>query len=394
MSESSSEATSIPVPSGLNGRDRDEWLMRLTLAQAERGRHGASPNPMVGGVIVKGDEVIATGFHARVGGDHGEVAALKAAGERARGSEIFINLEPCSHHGRTPPCSDALIAAGVRRVVAGMIDPNPQVSGRGIARLRDAGIEVDVGVCEAECRRLNEGFIVHMTEGRPFVTLKLAMSLDGRIATRTGDSRWITGEATRARVHEMRAAADGVLVGGNTLRLDNPRLTARDGADDSVRPNTPHRFALDTGLQISDDAAILDTDVAATTLFCAEDAGVERALSLAARSVNIARVGNTQGRLNLDEVLSQIGERSVLNLLVEGGGELAGELLQRRLVDRLVLMVAPIIIGGRDAIPVIGGEGADLVKNALRAQRVQVDHLKASGGESGDIIITADLREV
>ena len=364
--------------------DRDRYYMRIALREAARGRGSTRPNPMVGCVIVRDGEVVGSGFHARVGEDHAEVVALRAAGPLARGAEVFVNLEPCSHFGRTPPCSQALIDAGVRRVVAGMIDPNPRVSGRGLAQLNASGIATTVGVLEEEARRLNEGFVRHVSDGRPFVTLKLAVSLDGRIATRTGDSRWITGETARRDVHRLRAQSDVVLVGTGTLRADNPRLTARDG--EALLPHQPVRAAIDARLGLPDDSSLLDTDPSPVLLFCGPEASPERIHLLRQRGVDVVVIpADEQGLLVLTDLIAELARRDLQTLLVEGGGGLGGGLLDLDLVDRVLLYQAPLLIGGAEAIPAIGGVGAATVAGARRARTVRREIL----GE--DVRIEVDL---
>ncbi len=362
---------------------RDQRFMRAALQEAARGRHTAHPNPAVGVVLVRGDELVATGFHERAGLAHAERVAFDAAGSAAAGSEVFVNLEPCSHYGRTPPCADAVIAAGVARVVVGMIDPNPQVSGRGIARIEAAGIPVDVGILESECWRENEAWVVSIREERPMVTVKLATSLDGRIATRERASRWITGPAARARVHAMRRESNAILVGTRTLLEDDPELTAR--IDGETLSPTPHRFVLDAALSLPDTARVLDVTPAATTILCGEEASVERQRALAARGVDVVEIPSRDGRLDLDAAVRHVGSRGYVSLLVEGGGELAGALFERRLVDRLVQFVAPLVLGGRDAVPAVGSVGVAAVDDAWRANAVDVERV------GDDLMLTADF---
>lgn len=354
---------------------RDRAYMRLALVEAERARGMTRPNPMVGAVVVRGDQVVGRGFHRRAGEAHAEVLALRDAGDAARDAEVFISLEPCSHHGRTPPCCDALIRAGVRRVVAAMIDPNPRVSGRGMARLSAAGIQTRVGVLEHEARRLNEAFTVHVTEGRPFVTIKLAVSLDGRIATRTGHSQWITGTQARAEVHRRRATADAVLVGPGTLKADDPSLSARDGED--LHAHQPMRAAIDPGLEIAPNARLLSTPGGPVVLLCAADAPRERfeALARLPHVTVIPLALGADGHLPVPDMLHALARLDIQNLLVEGGGGLAGALLDAGTVDRLVLHMAPMLIGGAEAVPAFGGLGAARIQEATRARRWTVRRL-------------------
>lgn len=359
----------------------DPKWMQLALEQATLGRNTARPNPMVGAVIVRDGALIAAGHHERAGGPHAEVVALRAAGALARGADIYINLEPCSHFGRTPPCADALLEAGVRRVFAGMVDPNPQVSGRGISRLRDAGVEVHVGLLGDQCRRLNEDFIVYITKKRPFVTLKLATSLDGRIADFTGNSRWISNADSRHLVQKMRAESDAILVGSGTLRADNPRLTVRDVAIERV----PARWVLDAALGISDAAAVLETTEAPTVIVHGDTASPARVEALAARGVTLISLPTTAGRLPLPDVLALMGTRQVMRVLVEGGGVLAGSLLGHDLVDRLELFVAPLVLGERAMPAFVFGEGVR-IEDAFGAGAVTCETV------GGDVRLTVNLR--
>jgi diaminohydroxyphosphoribosylaminopyrimidine deaminase/5-amino-6-(5-phosphoribosylamino)uracil reductase len=368
----------------------DAHFMDLALAEAARARGFTRPNPMVGAVIVRDGEVLATGFHRRAGLPHAEVEALQAAaraGIEVRGATMYVTLEPCSHFGRTPPCADTLIDAGLATVVAGMVDPNPVVAGRGLQRLRDHGIAVRTGVREAECRRLNEGFIMAMTEGRPFITVKLAMSLDGRVATRTGSSQWISGAEARAWAHRLRADSDAILVGTGTLLIDNPRLTVR--LPEGPADRQPHRYALDARLQVPLDAALLDTTVAPTTLFHARDAPQERQRALRERDHDLHCIPRDpeRGGLIWAPMLALMIERGQQHLLVEGGAHVVGSLFDAGLVDRLYCVIAPKIIGGSQAPAAVAGLGVGAIEDAHRAHRMRWEPL----GE--DLLVVADFRE-
>ena len=360
---------------------RDEQFMRLALNEAAKGRGTARPNPMVGCVIVRGDEVVGRGFHLRAGLAHAEVEALRDAGDRARGAEVFVNLEPCSHFGRTPPCADALIQAGVARVVAGMIDPNPRVSGQGLRRLADAGIETAVGPLEAECRALNEGFVSVISRRRPFVTLKLAMSLDGRIASRDGTSRWFTSEAARLRVHGWRAEHDAILVGAGTLRADNPQLTAREVAA-AVQPT---RFVLDTRLSAPFDATLFNDGAAPTVVLCGADADPERAALLRARGVEVDCLPLHDGRLSVQSILDAVVARGCLSLFVEGGASLAGALLDAGVIDRVRFFYAPLLLGGERALSAIGGHGFEAPALAARLSDLSYEQV------GPDLLVTGSI---
>lgn len=367
--------------------ERDIRWMRLALAEAARANGRTAPNPMVGCVIVKNEQIVATGFHARAGEPHAEVVALEKAGEAARGAELFVSLEPCSHFGRTPPCVDAVRRHGVRRVVAAMIDPDPRVSGRGMRILEESGIETRVGVCESDARRLNEGFISRITRSRPFVTVKLAISLDGKIATRTGDSQWISGEQSRAKVHEMRALTNAISVGPGTAKADDPRLTARPSGE-TDRDASPGRYVVEGRYELPVDAHIFETEQAATTLFTASRVAEARRAALERRGVRIVEIDAIDDPLGVRRVTGQVFADGGSTLLVEGGGEFAGAFFDAGLVDRLVLFMAPRVIGGRDAVPAIGGRGAAVVAEAQRAHAVRVEPL------GDDLWIEADLTEL
>lgn len=358
----------------MSSSQRDEEFMRRVLELAAQGTDTTRPNPMVGALIVKDGEVIASSYHVSAGGPHAEISALKIAGEAARGSTVYINLEPCSHHGRTPPCAQALIDAGVKRVVAGIIDPNPQVSGSGIAMLEAAGIDTKLGVLEDECRALNLPFILPLKERRPHITVKLACSLDGKIATRTGDSRWITSPPARQKVHALRAESDAIMVGTGTAALDDPMLTVRDA------PLLPHgqplRVVLDRQLRLPQTLKLWDTRRASTLLICADSAktdpaAYERIAALESRGVIVAGVQEEGGKLRLDQALAELAARGVQRLFVEGGAELAGSMLDQELVDRLIIHQAPLIIGGRDAPGVIGGDGVAKISEIRRPVRIE-----------------------
>jgi diaminohydroxyphosphoribosylaminopyrimidine deaminase / 5-amino-6-(5-phosphoribosylamino)uracil reductase len=318
--------------------------MERALALAKRGMYTTDPNPRVGCVLVKNDEVIGEGFTQPAGQDHAEVRALKDARSRGhdlRGATAYVTLEPCSHFGRTPPCANALIEAQVGRVVAAMEDPNPQVSGRGLKMLRDAGIEVRCGLLAHEASELNIGFVTRMTRGRPWVRMKVAASLDGRTGLPSGESQWITGEAARADGHAWRARASAILTGIGTVKEDDPRMTVR--AVDT--PRQPKRVLIDSQLEVPPTAQILAG--APTLIFCGDldDRHAERAAALRERGAELVQMANADGKVDLPAMLKVLGERQVNELHVEAGYKLNGSLLREGCVDELLIYLAPSLLG-------------------------------------------------
>ncbi len=316
----------------------DHIHMAHALRLAERGLYTTTPNPRVGCVIVRDDRVIAEGYHERAGLPHAEVVALSATGERARGATAYVSLEPCSHHGRTPPCADALIQAGVARVVAAMEDPNPQVKGQGLARLRAAGIETACGLLEGEARELNIGFVSRMTRGRPWLRIKTAASLDGRTALNNGVSQWITSEAARRDGHRWRARSCAVMVGVGTLLADNPRLTVRDVASS----RQPLRIVVDRDLQIPLDAAVLE---GGNALVATAQRHNEKTAQLEERGVTVVHIPGPNGKVDLAALMRELAGRELNEVLVESGNRLNGALLQAGVVDELIVYLAPHLLG-------------------------------------------------
>jgi len=344
-----------------------DLFMGLALREAERGLGRTSPNPAVGAVVVRGGRVVARGHHARAGAPHAEVAALARAGAQARGADLYTTLEPCDHWGKTPPCSLAIVQAGVRRVFVGSRDPNPVVNGRGIARLRRAGVEVTSGVLREDCDRLNRHWFHYITTGRPFVILKVAQSLDGRIATRDGDSRWVTGPRARALVHRLRDRVDAVLVGSGTARADDPRLTTRLRRG---RGRDPVRVVLDTRLSLPRSLRLFRPRSGATTLVAHARALVPRLPP----GVEPVRCRARGGRVDLADLLDKLGQRGLTSVLVEGGAGVATSLLEARLVDRLLVFVAPLVVG-EGGLAWAGGKGPRRMADALRIEEVRVTRL-------------------
>jgi diaminohydroxyphosphoribosylaminopyrimidine deaminase / 5-amino-6-(5-phosphoribosylamino)uracil reductase len=336
--------------------DDDHW-MRHSLTLAERGRGSVEPNPLVGTVIVRDDAFIADGWHAKFGEAHAEIAAIRRAGEGARGATLYVTLEPCCHFGKTPPCVDAVLAAGISRVVVAMTDPFPQVAGQGIAKLRAAGVEVVVGVCETEARRLNRPYLTLIEKARPYVHLKWAMTLDGKLATRAGDSKWISGEASRTIVHELRGRMDAIIVGACTVRADNPLLTARPPG-----PRTPTRIVLSTKSELPDGCQLVQSTADAPVLIANGD------LSATGRDNNVELLSlpKINGRPSVAALIAELGRRRMTNVLVEGGAEVFGSFLDAGLVDEVHVFIAPILAGGRNALSPVGGVGAERIASALR----------------------------
>jgi diaminohydroxyphosphoribosylaminopyrimidine deaminase / 5-amino-6-(5-phosphoribosylamino)uracil reductase len=326
----------------------DRVHLERALELAERGRGTTRPNPVVGAVVVREGEVVGEGWHERAGGPHAEIVALEAAGERAGEATLYVTLEPCAHHGRTPPCADAVVAAGVRRVVVGAGDPDPRTDGQGIARLREAGIEVVAAGPDlaARARRQNEAFRTWASAGRPFVTYKAAVTIDGRVAASGGDARWVSGEQSRRRVHELRAGSDAVAVGMGTARAENPLLTARD----VDAPRQPRRLAFGSGpLPEGSELELVEGP--------------------------------------LPEALARLAGEGVQSLLLEGGPTLAGAFLRARLIDKLVLFLAPKLVGGDDAPPLFAGHGARTLAEAVPLRGLQV------GRAGEDVVLTAYVHE-
>ena len=336
--------------------------MRRALELARRGRFGASPNPMVGAVVLDArGEPAGEGWHARYGGPHAEVAALETAGPRARGGTLFVTLEPCAHHGKTPPCTTAILDAAIARVVVAMEDPNP-VAGGGLHRLREAGVEVTVGVAGDEARRLNRRWLRLVRERRPWVTAKAAVSLDGRIATRTGESRWITGEAARRRGLELREEHDAILVGVGTVLADDPRLTRRLGLNPGGRWL---RVVLDTALRTPLEARVVREDPGSTLLVHTTAAPRENRSRLEAAGVRLLEVpAGEGGRPEPAALLAALASEPVAALLVEGGGTVHGAFVDAGLVDELHLFVAPLLIGGAEAPTAVAGRGCAALADA------------------------------
>ncbi|BAB77606.1 bifunctional diaminohydroxyphosphoribosylaminopyrimidine deaminase/5-amino-6-(5-phosphoribosylamino)uracil reductase RibD [Anabaena sp. FACHB-709] len=344
------------------GNDFDVRMMQRCLELARRALGRTSPNPLVGAVVVKDGEIVGEGFHPRAGEPHAEVFALRAAGELARGATVYVNLEPCNHYGRTPPCSEALIAAGVAKVVVGMVDPNPLVGGGGIARLRGAGVEVLVGVEMAACQQLNEGFVHRIVHKKPLGILKYAMTLDGKIATTSGHSAWVTNPSARGEVHQLRAACDAVIVGGNTVRRDNPYLTShQEGV------HNPLRVVMSRQMDLPLDAHLWETVEAPTLVLTQVGANPDFQKLLQQKGVEIVELAS----LTPETVMSYLYDRGFCSVLWECGGTLAASAIAQGAVQKILAFIAPKIIGGSHAPTPVGDLGFDTMTEALILERVR-----------------------
>lgn len=347
--------------------------MRLAVREAQKGLGRTSPNPCVGAVVVKDGRLIAKGYHRKAGTPHAEVHALNAAGKKARGATIYVTLEPCNHTGRTPPCTQAILASGIRRVVVGMLDPNPLVAGGGCKMLADNGLAVEHGVLADQCRELNRPFCKHITTGLPWVIMKAGLSIDGRLAVASGESGWITNEQSRREVHRLRDRVDAILIGSRTALTDDPSLTTRLPGR---RGRDPLRIILDATLKLPPAAQMLRQESAAATwIFCGPDADPERAAALVAAGACIKPVAlGDDGRLDLAAVLCELGRAGITSVLVEGGGRVHGAFLRAGLVDAVSLFVAPCFLGG-DALPLVDGLKLKTVQAAPRFRTTRVKRL-------------------
>ncbi len=356
----------------------DVDYMKIALGLAERGRSTARPNPMVGAVAVRGEQILGEGYHAGPGRPHAEVVALDPVSDGDRDVTLYVTLEPCVHTGRTPPCVDLLIKKRVSRAVCAMVDPDQRVSGRGIDRLREENIQVEVGLMEEEARRLNEVYVKHRTTGLPFVTLKLAQTLDGRIATVAGDSRWITSEESRKAAHRMRADVDAVIVGGRTVKADDPRLSVRH-----VPGDDPVKIVLDSRLEVSEDAQIFRG--ARLVLAAAEGVSRERKQAVEDAGAHVWETPLDAGRPLLAGVLKRAGSEDLTHVLIEGGGEVAASALREGLVDRLAIFIAPKLLGS--GVHSVADLGIDRLSDAVCLEDTAVERI------GDDLLYTARVKK-
>jgi len=343
--------------------------MKMALELAEQGRGWTSPNPMVGAVIVKDGKVVGKGFHQAAGGPHAEIHALNDAGGKAKGATLYVSLEPCNHTGRTPPCTEAILESGIKRVVAGMRDPDPRVTGGGLGFLESQGVEVSVGVCEDACRRINEAFIKHATTSRPFVILKCAATLDGWIATRSGDSKWITNPLSRQFVHEIRHAVDAIMVGIGTVLKDDPQLTTRlEGRE----TKDPLRIVLDTNLSIPEKARMLHlSSDSGILIVCGDSAPSEKRKRLEEFGIRFLTLDDQEGQIDLAALVQELGKIGITSLLIEGGSRINGSALRAGIVDKVYMFYAPKICGG-EGIPICTGPGVELMEQSINLEDITV----------------------
>lgn len=360
----------------------EQNYMQLALDLAAQAVGRTAPNPAVGAVVVADGKIVGRGFHPAAGQPHAEIFALEDAGSRAKGADLYVTLEPCNHQGQTGPCTEAIISAAIKRVFVGTIDPNPFVAGKGIEKLRSAGIEVSIGFLEKPCRRLIAPFAKHVTTGLPYVTLKMAMTLDGQTATSTGDSKWISNAASRQHVHTMRDQSDAIMVGVGTILADDPQLTTRlekDGKD-------PTRIVVDSHLRVPVSAKILSLSSTAPTILVTTDtADRERIDQLSRSGIEVVVAPSVDGRVDLKILMEMLGARGVQSILLEGGATLAAEALKSGIVDHVALFVAPKLLGGSDGRSLLSGRGCRFMTDAIRLSDIRLQQF------DDDILIEGEI---
>lgn len=343
-------------------------FMQKALELAAKGRGKTSPNPAVGAVIVKGNKIIAEGYHRKAGAPHAEIIALRQAGTKAKGATLYVNLEPCCHtNKRTPPCTKSIIKSGLKRVVIAMKDPNPDVNGKGIKELTDAGIKTEVGIMRKEAKRLNEAFIKFITIKEPFVILKIAQSLDGKIATSTGESKWITGKDSRRYAHRLRSEVDVVLVGIGTVLKDNPSLTSRIKGG-----RNPYRIIVDSKLRIPLNAKVLKHKDHKTIIAAIQNTQKKKIDMLKNLGIQVLTIKDKEGKVDLSALMKELGKLNMVSIMIEGGSSINASALLSGIVDKIMVFIAPIIIGGTDAITSVGEKSPTLLKDAIRIKEPQV----------------------
>ena len=360
-------------------------FMKIALSLAAKGKGLTSPNPMVGAAIVKKEKIVGSGFHSKAGTPHAEIIALENAGEKAKGSTLFINLEPCVHFGKTPPCCEEVIKSGIRKVIVAMKDPNPLVDGSGIKKLKNYGIEVVLGIMEKEARELNEAFIKSIKTKTPFVIMKSAMSLDGRIATRSGKSKWITGKESRRYVQELRAKVDGIMVGIGTVLKDNPRLTLRTG---KIKRTLPAKIVIDSSLKIPIKAKLFSSEPTTKVIIAATNKASRKKIeSLRKTGIDIIQTEANKGKGNLKKLTRELYKKGIMTILLEGGSELNASAIREGIVDKVFYFYAPILIGGSDAKGMMGGDGVDTIQDA---KKIDIKEVKRIGK---DLLVIGYIRK-
>lgn len=360
----------------------DEKYMMLALELAEKGRGKVEPNPMVGAVLVKNNEIIGTGYHQIFGGAHAEVHAIHEGGANCKGATLYVSMEPCAHYGKTAPCVDAIVKAGIGKVIAAIIDPNPITSGKGIRKLKEAGIEIKLGVMEFQAMKLNASFFKLMQQGLPYVIVKWAMSLDGKIATHTGDSKWITCEESRVYAHKVRGQVDGILVGINTVLRDDPLLTCRlEGG------RNPKRIIIDSNASLPLHSRLLKTiHESEIVVAVSRNALPERIKKLRQLGCEVIQTNTMSGRVDLQELFRQLGEMKMTNILVEGGSRVITAVLEDCLADKVIVFIAPIIIGGQGANSPVLGKGIDAIAESVKVNEITIKRF------SDDVVIEGFLK--
>lgn len=344
--------------------------MKMAISLAKKGEGFTSPNPMVGAVVVKDGRVVGKGYHRAVGEAHAEVNAINDAGDFAKDATLYLTLEPCNHTGRTPPCTEKILEAGIKRVVVAMKDPNPDVEGGGIEYLKSRMINVSSGICEDEAKNLNEAFVKYVKTKRPFVTIKCAATLDGRIATRTGDARWVSGEESRIFVHQLRHANDAIMVGIDTVKKDDPSLTTRLK---NIKTSDPARIILDTNLSISEEAGVLQLDSDSDTIIITGGSVSEdKKVAIESHGAKVIESVIKDGLIDLDPLMDRLGISGIASLLIEGGSRVIASALAARIVDKVIFFYAPKILGGNDGVPVCKGPGPDLMSDCISVKNINV----------------------
>jgi diaminohydroxyphosphoribosylaminopyrimidine deaminase/5-amino-6-(5-phosphoribosylamino)uracil reductase len=363
-----------------------QQYMEYALSLAKLAMGYTSPNPAVGAVVVKDGLAVGMGYTQPAGSEHAEVMAIRQAGDKTQGATMYVSLEPCSHYGRTPPCTQAIIDAGISEVYIALLDPNPVVSGRGVARLNERGIKTHVGICQQEAYEINEAYIKYITTGLPFVVAKFAMSLDGKIATKTGDSKWITNEEARKYAHALRYTVDAIMVGVNTVVADNPRLTAKGcGGRGGIGKMQPLRLVVDSKGKVPLNAHIFEPPGEVLLAVEAPFASIKKEKFVKA-GAKVLELPAREGSVDIIELLKLLGKREIVTILVEGGGRLLGSLFDHHLVDKVLAFISPIIIGGCEAVSV-GGDGVDNIAKAYRLSRVGIKNF------GDDILISGYMKK-